>query len=82
MKLLFREDFETYTDEASEIYMKINGIIKDLFKVYCKEQNYSTRDLELIIYDITSVTSSEFRLARNIKIRKEQRNEKIQNSML
>ena len=82
MKRLFREEFETYNDEASEIYMKINEAIHEFFRTYCKEQEYSTRDLELIIHDIVSITSAEFRLERNVKLMKEKRNEKIQNKML
>lgn len=75
MKRLFREEYETYTEEAVKISQEIGVKIRKMIDHYCNDKGYSINDIQHILLDEVSLNCSEFKILRNIKFRKEKKND-------
>lgn len=73
MKRLFHETYETYTPEAVEISKEIGAEIREMIHNYCNKQNYSVNDVGQILADEVNLNISEFKLLRNMMLKKKER---------
>jgi len=74
MKRLFREEYETYTEEAVEISQEVGLQIRKMIDHYCNDKGYSINDIQRILLDEVSLNCSEFKILRNMRFRKEKKN--------
>ena len=74
MKSLFHEEWETYTEEAIALERDMRSKIKEIFDMYCGKMGYKTFEVEKIFHDTISGYEAEFRIRRNIRLRKEKKN--------
>lgn len=73
MKSLFREEYETYTDEAVEISQEMGLQIRKLIEHYCGDCGYSLNEIRHILIDEVTLNCSEFKILRNIAIKREKK---------
>lgn len=73
MKRLFREEYETYTEEAVKISQEMGVKIRKMIDHYCNDKGYSINDIQHILLDEVTLNCSEFKILRNIKFRKEKK---------
>lgn len=71
-KRLFHEVYETYTTDANTIDSELTHILRPLIEKYSQE--YSMNDLELVFLNAVGMTFCEYKMVRNIEIKKESKN--------
>jgi len=74
MKRLFREEYETYTEEAVKISQEMGVKIRKMIDYYCNDKGYSINDIQHILLDEVSLNCSEFKILRNMRFRKGKKN--------